>query len=106
MTAGRGARADSRELAKQVSGPAGATEGCPLPFLTPEQVAERYGVGVGRVIGWIRRGELTGLNLSGSPRSKRPQYRISAEALDKFEAGRIAGPRTVKRRTGYVPQLV
>lgn len=66
--------------------------------LTPNQLAARYGVGVHKVLGWIRRGELRALNVA-SELSKRPQWRISADALAEFENRRAsqATPRAKRR---------
>jgi len=76
-------------------------------FFTPSQIAERYEVGVGRVIDWIKSGRLRAVNVSVSVRSKKPQYRVSAAALEQFEQSRTTGCRLVRppRRQPY-PQLV
>jgi len=60
-------------------------------FLTPPAVAERYGVDVHKIIGWIRRGELHAVNVGDG--SQRPRYRISPADLAAFEAARSATPQ-------------
>ncbi len=59
-------------------------------LLTPPQVAEMYGVQAGKVIAWIRNGELRAINLATRPRG-RPRWRIDRRDLEAFEAGRAAG---------------
>lgn len=66
-------------------------------YYTPGEIAERYAVGVGRVIGWIRRGELVGLNVSGTTGGPKPQFRVTAAALEQFEAARAVQPPPKKR---------
>lgn len=59
---------------------------------TVRDVARRHRVGVGRVIGWINRGELRALNRRDD-RSGRPAYVILPEALADFEKRRqVATP--------------
>lgn len=55
------------------------------PFLTPRDLARVLKVSTGKILGWIRRGELRAVNVSDSDRV---QYRISPEALDAFLADR------------------
>ena len=61
-------------------------------YMTPPQVAERYGVDPSKVLGWIRRGELRAVNVVANLGS-RPRYRISPADLAAFEARRVAGPQ-------------
>lgn len=79
-----------------------------VAFLTPAQVADRYSVGVGRVIDWIKRGELRGVNVSSSLRSRKPQYRIPVEAVETFEQARTTRPRPATRpaKRSDCPNLV
>jgi hypothetical protein len=60
-------------------------------YLTPPQLAERYGVDPNKVLGWIRRGELAAVNVATTT-GGRPRWRVSPEALAAFEAARAAGP--------------
>jgi hypothetical protein len=55
--------------------------------LSPKQVAERYGVGVGKVITWIRNGELRAMNIA-SRLDVRPRYSIAPADLEEFEKTR------------------
>jgi excisionase family DNA binding protein len=59
-------------------------------FLTPPQIAKRYGCDVHRVLRWIRNGELAAVNVGDG--AMRPRFRISQEALEAFERRRSAGP--------------
>lgn len=58
-------------------------------FLTPPQLAERYGIGLRKVLSWIASGELAAIDLSAN-RTKRPRWRISTEALERFETARTS----------------
>ena len=60
-------------------------------FLTPPQVAKRYGVSEEKVIGWVRRGELRALNLA-TRRTGRPRWKIAYADLLAFESARAAVP--------------
>jgi transposase len=59
---------------------------------TVRDLARRYRVGVARVIGWIRRGELRAINRRDD-RSCRPSFVVTPEALTDFERSRqVATP--------------
>ncbi|WP_171473414.1 helix-turn-helix domain-containing protein [Frigoriglobus tundricola] len=62
------------------------------PALTVRDAAERFGVGPATVLAWIRAGELPAVNVSRSPRSKKPRWRVSEAALAAFEARRAGTP--------------
>jgi excisionase family DNA binding protein len=68
--------------------------------LTVHGVAERYGVGEHTVLAWIRTGELRAINCGRRPGSKKPRWRITAEALAAFELMRTPSPPppAVRRR--------
>jgi transposase len=55
--------------------------------LDVKHVAERYGVGQHTVLGWIRRGELTAVNVARTQAGP-PRWRITPQALEAFEAAR------------------
>jgi excisionase family DNA binding protein len=55
---------------------------------TVEQIAQRYGVSTATVTAWITAGELRAVNVSRSRSSRKPRYRITAAALEAFEAAR------------------
>jgi excisionase family DNA binding protein len=63
----------------------------PSRYLSPPEIADRFGVDPAKVVGWIRKGELRAVNVGNGP--SRPRYRISPADLAAFEAGRAAGPR-------------
>lgn len=68
-------------------------------FLTPPQIAKRYGVSEEKVIGWVRRGELRAINLAAR-RTGRPRWKIAYADLVAFESARAAvpAPPTTRRR--------
>ena len=59
-------------------------------FLIPREVAERLGINVTRVLGWIRAGQLRATNISNSP--TRPRWRIKPADLDAFLESRSNKP--------------
>lgn len=70
-------------------------------WLSPPQIARARGVRVAKVIHWIRTGELEAINLA-SRRDGRPRWRISPEALARFDAARssrVAIRSPARRRT-------
>lgn len=56
-------------------------------WLTPPQIARERQIRVGKVLGWIRSGELAAVNCAARPHG-RPRWRVSAEALAKFDSAR------------------
>ncbi len=68
--------------------------------LTPPQIAERLGVGVNKVLCWIRSGELTAINLTVNPKGERPRYRIQPSDLESFLLKRrtVPKPKVNRRR--------
>lgn len=78
-------------------------------YLTPAEVAERFGVSVKLVRRWIRRGELVAVNVSASPDNVRSRYRISIEAMACFERNRTTDmrrQRPARRRRADYPRHV
>lgn len=70
--------------------------------LSPPQIARHLSVGVGKVLGWIRRGELRAVNVAARL-GGRPRWRIDLRDLEAFEAARTAAPvpkRTRAKRLG------
>ena len=63
------------------------------------EVAERFGVSAETVTGWIRAGELRAVNVSRSRTSKKPRWRVSALAIEAFEASRTATPEPTAPKT-------
>jgi len=74
-------------------------------FLTPPEIARSLRVSETKVAAWIRSGRLRAYNVS---ESARPKYRIRADDLDEFLAGRVATPPTapVRRERRDIPQYV
>jgi hypothetical protein len=73
---------------------------------TTQDIANRYRVGLGTVLGWIRLGELRAINRAAA-RSGRPRWVITVDALAEFELGRQAetptrGPRRRRRQPATV----
>lgn len=69
--------------------------------LTVRDLTERYGVGEHTVLGWIRSGELRAINCGRRQGTKKPRWRITAEALSAFELIRTPSPpppRTRRRK--------
>jgi len=68
-------------------------------WLTPPQVAKLLGIDAGKVVAWIRRGELNASNVALDPRGK-PRWRIAPEALQEFLLRRkaVAPPPPRPRR--------
>ena len=69
--------------------------------LTVRELCDRYGVGEHTVLGWIKSGELRAINCGRRPGSKKPRWRITAEALEAFELLRTHSPpppRTRRRK--------
>jgi transposase len=82
-----------------------------LSGYTVRDVARRYRVGVSRVLGWIRRGEMRALNRRDD-RAGRPSFVVTPEALADFERARSVSPplKTVRRKRqlqvhDYFPDL-
>ncbi len=60
-------------------------------FFRPREIAVQRDVKVEVVLGWIHSGELKAVDCS-SRRGGRPRWRISAEALARFDAKRASMP--------------
>jgi hypothetical protein len=66
-------------------------------------VAARYSVSAATVREWITSGDLAAVNVSRSAASRKPRWRISASALEAFEARRAPtlsplAPRRQRRK--------
>lgn len=70
----------------------------PRAKTTVPAYAEECGVTQATVLLWIRNGELQAVNVARKP-GGRPSWRISREAIERFEAGRTATPRPVATKT-------
>lgn len=71
-------------------------------YFTPPKLARRWGCKPATVVALIRSGELVAFNLA-KPSCHRPRYRISPEAVERFEQGRAAVPQTKAVRTRKRP---
>ncbi len=61
-------------------------------MFTVNDLQKRYAVSEHTVLKWIRTGELKALNVGRTPRGGKPRWRITAAALEAFEAGRSPSP--------------
>jgi hypothetical protein len=64
-------------------------------------LAKRYHVNPAKIIGWIRTGELTAVNIASRP-GQRPRWIITPEQLAAFESLRCSSvtvkPNPIRRR--------
>src|SRR5262245_5136501 len=60
-------------------------------WLTPPAIAEQLGVDPEKVLGWIRRGELSAVNVADRV-GGRPRFRVSPEAFSQFLQRRQTAP--------------
>lgn len=58
-------------------------------YRTPPEVADLLGINAGKVLAWIRSGELSAVNVAASTLG-RPRWRISEADLAVFEQRRSA----------------
>lgn len=58
-------------------------------YLTPAEIARAMGVNQGKVVAWIRAGELRGINIAANT-DTRPKFRVKPEDLAAFEDRRAA----------------
>ena len=72
---------------------------------TPPDIAKRWGVKASKIISFITSGELSAFNVA-SPKSHRPRWRVSAEAVEAFEKSHGAKPpekKPPRRRREKLP---
>ncbi|MEX0884991.1 MAG: helix-turn-helix domain-containing protein [Phycisphaeraceae bacterium] len=82
-------------------------------YHTPASLAKLYGVNQSKILAWIHAGQLEALDVSAEPGRGRPRWRISPEAVRRFEQRRSsftkaatqATPRR-RRSAAAVPQYV
>lgn len=76
-------------------------------YLTPPELARRWGTNPSRVVSLIRRGELAAIDFSAEPGVGRPRWKVPPEAIAQFEARRsnlntqTATPPQRRKRTKY-----
>lgn len=72
--------------------------------LTVAAVAKRYGIGIKKVIAWIKSGELKAINVALKIDARKPRYLIDEADLEAFEQARRVIPETPKvKRTSRPP---
>ena len=59
--------------------------------LSVPQVSRQFGVANGKVLAWIKTGELAAIN-GATKRGGRPRYLIDLAAIEAFERGRAVTP--------------
>lgn len=72
-----------------------------------KDLIRRYKVGEHTVLGWIRNGELSAINVSKRPGGK-PQWRVTEVALAEFELLRTKTPpqpRSTRRKLPSTPMI-
>lgn len=71
--------------------------------LTVRQVAERLTISRNAVLNIIRSGQLKAINVSVSPTSMKPRYRVEEGELERFERSRFVGSpvRRTRERQAY-----
>lgn len=70
----------------------------PKPYLTPPEIAKLLRVSSEKVIGWIRKAELTAINVG---EGSRPRYRVRREDLDSFLRSREVQPPAPRTRRNH-----
>ncbi|MDB5388934.1 MAG: Helix-turn-helix domain protein [Planctomycetaceae bacterium] len=60
-------------------------------YVTPKDIADRYGINQSKVLTWIASGELIAIN-TVTRRGDKPRWKIAPSALATFEAGRSSKP--------------
>jgi hypothetical protein len=85
----------------------------PLPAtgFTIRDLCRRWKVGGDKIRGFLRRGELVGVNVATS-RAGKPQWRITASSVERFESRRSSAPlpkparrRKARELVDYFPDL-
>ena len=67
-------------------------------YLTPPEIAKLLRVSSDKVLGWIRKAELTAINVGDG---NRPRYRIRSEDLDSFLRSREVQPPAPRTRRNH-----
>jgi len=57
-------------------------------YLSPPELARRWGTNPSRVVSLIHRGELAAIDLSAEPGVGRPRWKVSPDAIAQFESRR------------------
>lgn len=67
-------------------------------MITPPILAERLGVGVHKILGWIQRGDLRAVNVATDP-TGRPRWALEPDEVERFLAARASTPPAPATRT-------
>ncbi|MCA9062831.1 MAG: helix-turn-helix domain-containing protein [Planctomycetaceae bacterium] len=68
------------------------------PSISPAELANNWGIGVDKVLNWIRNGHLKAINVA-STETGRPRYRITEDAISEFQEARRPVPPPKLPRT-------
>jgi hypothetical protein len=74
-----------------------------IRYITPPALAKLWQCKPSKIITWIRNGELEAINMARDP-GGRPRYRITPEAIKKFEQRRTAQPAPKQPRRYRKPK--
>lgn len=66
-------------------------------MLSTAQIAQRLGIGVDKVLRWVRSGELVAVNVA-TRATGRPRYMIAPEDLERFLESRRVRPNEPRPR--------
>jgi hypothetical protein len=72
---------------------------------TVADLCRRWKVGADKIRGFLRRGELIGVNVATNL-TGRPQWRITPESVERFEKRRTSAPPPKPQRRKRQPQLI
>jgi Helix-turn-helix domain len=67
-----------------------------LKMFTVRELQARFNVTEGTVLGWIKSGELLAVNVGRRLGKKKPRWRVTHAALEKFELLRSTSPPVPK----------
>ncbi|MEX2386583.1 MAG: helix-turn-helix domain-containing protein [Phycisphaeraceae bacterium] len=68
-------------------------------YFTPPKYAKVLGCNVGKVLEFINTGQLEAFDVSTKPGIGRPRWRITAEAVERFERRRSSFTKQAAQRT-------
>ena len=74
--------------------------------LSVKEICDRYSVAEHTVLNWIKGGELRAINVGRTAGTKKPRWRITAEALATFELLRTTTPPPQRARRRKQPKDV
>lgn len=83
-----------------------AREAAAKPMLSPPAVARKLGVCPSKILRWIKTGQLRGIDISETPGTGRPRYRVDPLDLATFLDQRSVSPPSPSRRRRRQPDGV